>query len=133
MNGWKGKKCGMVRGSKDFPEKQDPGVGWEGGDNITVIGFFQRGGKGQKPKPKTEWHFYYHHYSGFLVLNSQLYPQPPTQETRKIKEKETPFPIPNQLTKQVPSPRSTGFGERPFLLSPMHLSMEPNSKAQPHS
>lgn len=39
-------------------------------------------------------------HSGPLVLNSQLFsPHPPAQEIREIKEKETPFPIPNQLTK----------------------------------
>lgn len=52
MGGKESEECGMVRGSKDFPEKQDPGVGRaEGGvgDNITVIDFFKRGKKGQKP------------------------------------------------------------------------------------
>lgn len=92
----------MVRGSKDFPEKQDPGFRrMEGGmgDNITVIDFLTiKGKKGQKPKPKRVWNFY-HCHSGSLVLNSQLYPQTPTQETRRFKEKETPFLIPNQVTK----------------------------------
>lgn len=74
----------MVRGSKDFPEKQDPAMGLlgvGGGNNKTVIDFKKVNGKkkGQKPKPKKEWHFYYPH-SGPLVLNSQLYLQPPPKK-----------------------------------------------------
>lgn len=93
MGGKKSEECGMVGGSKDFPGKQEPGVGRvKGGvrDNITVIDFLTIKGGGQKPKPKREWNFY-HPHSGSLVLNSQLYPQTPTQKTREIKEKETPL------------------------------------------
>lgn len=100
MGGKESEECGMVRGSKDFPEKQDLGGGGAErvGNNITVIDFLNKGKKGQKPKSKREWNFY-HPHSGSLVLNSQLHPQTPTQETREIKEKETPLLIPNQVTK----------------------------------
>lgn len=90
-NEWGGKKeCGMVRGSKDFPEKQDPGMGFlgvGGGNNKTVIVFFKSKGKkkGQNPKPKKEWHFH-HTHSGPLVVNSQLYPQPPPKKQRRLKK-----------------------------------------------
>lgn len=89
--GWKeSKECGMVRGSKDFPEKQDTGMGLlgvGGGNNKTVIDFqkVKEKKKRSKPKPKKEWHCH-HPHSGPLVLNSQLYPQPPPKKQGRLKK-----------------------------------------------
>lgn len=49
----------MFRDSKDFPEKTGSWDGAVGGENNeTVIDFKKnKGKKGQKPKPKREWHF----------------------------------------------------------------------------
>lgn len=75
----------------------------------------QKGKQGQKPKPKRERHLH-HPHSGPLVLNSWVTPDP-HQETRKLKEKKTPFPTPNQFTKYTPTSQKKGFGERLFLQS----------------
>lgn len=47
MGGKESEECRMVRGSKDVPEKQNPGGKWVG-NNITVIDFLTIKGKRSK-------------------------------------------------------------------------------------
>lgn len=129
------KSVGWLGALRTSQKNRIGGGGWTGGeDNITVIDFLTIKRK-KKVKNLSQrecgtsttplW---------LLVLNSQLYPPPPTQETRESKEKETPIPYPKPGNKiGSPSHPPKGFGERPFLLSPMRLPMEPHSRAQPHS
>lgn len=93
-NEWGGKKVksvewlGALRTSQKNRILTGMGLlGVGGANNKTVIDFqnVKEKKKGQKPKPKKEWHFH-HPHSGPLVLNSQLYPQPPPKKQGRLKK-----------------------------------------------
>lgn len=102
-------------GAQRTSQKKNRILGWGWGGVVRGETNCQKGKQGQKPKPKRERHLH-HPHSGPLVLNSWVTPDP-HQETRKLKEKKTPFPTPNQFTKYTPTSQKKGFGERLFLQS----------------
>lgn len=54
---------------------------------------------------------------------------PPQKKQGKLKKSPIPYPKPVNKTGSS-SPEKKGFRERPLVLSPLHLSMEPHSRAQ---
>lgn len=94
----------------------------------------------KKPTPKRKWPL--HSHSGFMVLSSQtflgLLPQRNKKEERKSNTA-TPHPPRKNHTNTTGSKKKKDrkekkkkrCGERPFLQSPVHLSTERHSWAQP--
>lgn len=125
----------MVRGSKDLSEKQDPGVGLlgEGGGKPmkwSQTFFKNERKKGQKSKPKREWHS----YPPLWPLGTEqqvVVSNPPQKKQGRLKRKRSPIPYPKPVNKIGSlSSRKKGFRERQLLLSPLYLTTEPHSRAQ---
>lgn len=93
----------MVRGSKDLSEKQDPGVGLlgEGGGKPmkwSQTFFKNERKKGQKSKPKREWHS----YPPLWPLGTEqqvVVSNPPQKKQGRLKRKRSPIPYPKPVNK----------------------------------
>lgn len=132
----KGRVLGWLGTLKDFPEKQDPGMWLLRGKkerkrkkrNCLTS---QKNKRGKKKKEKVknlsqrEWHSC---LSLWPTGTEQpvLPPPPPQKKQGRLKENKPHFlskPVYKRLCFFPPKQRASGRG--PFLLSPLHLSIEP--------